>query len=99
MDFLYFFIFNGFLFQTKSFDVELRQELQMLRDVLPQLNRRVQELEQLDQSRVECESMFQQLEPVIGSINQDMQQIRINQEPVIDSISQDMQQIQINYEE
>lgn len=68
------------LFQTKSFDVELRQELQMLRDVLPQLNRQVQELEQLDQSRVECESMFQQLEPVMDSINQDMQQICINKE-------------------
>lgn len=68
------------MFQTKSFDVELRQELQMLRDVLPQLNRQVQELEQLDQSRVECESMFQQLEPVMDSINQDMQQICINKE-------------------
>lgn len=68
------------LFQTKSFDVELRQELQMLRDVLPQLNRQVQELEQLDQSSVECESMFQQLEPVMDSINQDMQQICINKE-------------------
>lgn len=68
------------LFQTKSFDVELRQELQMLRDVLPQLNRQVQELEQLDQNRVECESMFQQLEPVMDSINQDMQQICINKE-------------------
>lgn len=52
----------------------------MLRDVLPQLNRKVQELEQLDQSRVECESTFQQLEPVMDSINQDMQQIRINGE-------------------
>lgn len=60
--------------------MELRQELQMLRDVLPQLNRQVQELEQLDQSRVECESMFQQLEPVMDSINQDMQQICINKE-------------------
>lgn len=68
------------LFQTKSFDVELRQELQMLRDVLPQLNKKVEELEQLDQSRVECESMFQQLEPVMDSINQDMQQICINKD-------------------